>query len=134
MHLYEADYNLLLGVKWRTLMHHAVDNTLLHDSQSGGVPGRDSITPVLIIEMQYKITRATRKALDFDATSCYDRIIESVSSLAARSYGQNRYLCFIHTSHLREARYLMKTQMGGSNFRIQTQSIISDLRNRTRKC
>lgn len=117
LHLYEADYNLLLGVKWRKLMHHAVDNNLLHDSQYGGVPGRDSITPVLITEMQYEITRATRKALvtlDFDATSCYDRIIESVASLAARSYGQNKSLCFIHASHLREARYLLKTQMGVS--------------------
>ena len=73
LHLYEADYNLLLGVKWRKLMHHTVDNDLLHTSQYGGVPGRDSITPVLVTEMQYEITRASQKdliTLDFDATSC----------------------------------------------------------------
>ena len=115
IHLYEADYNLLLGVKWRQLMHHTVNNHLLHPSQYGGTPGRDSITPVLITEMQYKITRATRKpfvTLDFDATSCYDRIIESVASLAARSFRQNKSLCFVHARHLQEARYLLKTQLG----------------------
>ena len=53
--------------------------------------------------------------LYFDATSCYDRIIESVASLPVRSYGQNKSLCFIHARHLREARYLLKTQMGVSN-------------------
>ena len=70
IHLYEADYNLLLGVKWRKLMHHAVDNKLLHNSQYGGIPGRDSITPVFITEMQYEITRASRRpfvTLGFDA-------------------------------------------------------------------
>lgn len=46
IHLYEADYNLLLGVKWRQLMHHAVDNKPLHPSQYGGTPGKGSITPV----------------------------------------------------------------------------------------
>ena len=75
-------------------MHHAVNNHLLHPSQYGGTPGRDSITPVLVTEMQYKITRATRKpfvTLNFDATSCYDQIIESVASLAARSFGQKNH-------------------------------------------
>ena len=75
IHLYKADLNLLLGVKYRKLMHHAVDNDLLHPSQYGGIPGRDSITPVFINEMQYEITRTSRRpfvTLDFDATSCYD--------------------------------------------------------------
>ena len=106
IHLYKADYNLLLGVKWRQLMHHTVNNHLLHPSQYGGTPGRDSITPVLITEMQYEITRATRKpfvTLDFDATSCYDRIIESVASLAARSFGPKKSLFLVHARHLQEA-------------------------------
>ena len=118
IHLYEADYNLLLGVKWRNLIHHTVDNNLLHPSQYGGIPGRDSITPVFITEMQYEIARATRKpliTLDFDATSCYDRIIENIASLAARSFGQHHQLCFVHARHLQQARYLLKTQLGISD-------------------
>ncbi len=31
IHIYEADYNLLLAIKWRQAMHHAEDNLLLND-------------------------------------------------------------------------------------------------------
>jgi hypothetical protein len=30
IHLYEADLNLLLGVKWRSLIHHCIDNAMLN--------------------------------------------------------------------------------------------------------
>jgi hypothetical protein len=46
IHLYEADLNLLLGVKWRSLTHHCIDNSLLHPGQFGGLPGRDAMTPI----------------------------------------------------------------------------------------
>jgi len=45
LHLYEADYNLLLRMNWRKSTHQSVDNNLLHNSQYVEVPGRDSITP-----------------------------------------------------------------------------------------
>ena len=48
IHLYEADLNLLLGVKWRSLVHHCIDNNLLNPGQFGGLPGRDAMTPVFI--------------------------------------------------------------------------------------
>ncbi len=40
IHLYEADFNLLLGVKWRNIIHHSLDNDTLHPSQYGGLPGQ----------------------------------------------------------------------------------------------
>jgi hypothetical protein len=41
--LYEADLNLLLGVKWRSLSHHCIDNALLNPGQFGGLPGKDAM-------------------------------------------------------------------------------------------
>jgi hypothetical protein len=32
IHLYEADFNLLLGVKWRNIIHHSLDNDSLNPS------------------------------------------------------------------------------------------------------
>jgi hypothetical protein len=78
IHLYEADFNLLLGVKWRNIIHHSLDNDTLHPSQYGGLPGRESLIPVFIEEMQNEIAHASRKPYikqDFNATSCYDQII-----------------------------------------------------------
>jgi hypothetical protein len=49
--------------------------------------------------------------MDFDASS-YNRIIPSIASLASRSYGQHRHLCFIHGQFLRNAQFLLKTKLG----------------------
>jgi hypothetical protein len=39
IHIYEADFNLLLAVKWRQLLHHADTKGLLNPGQFGGRPG-----------------------------------------------------------------------------------------------
>ena len=118
IHLYEADFNLLLGVKWRQLTHHCIDNHLLNPWQFGGLPGRDAMTPVFLEELQWEITRISCRPLlrmDFDATSCYDRIIPNLASLVARSFGQHRLLVAIHAKFLKQAKYLLKTKLGLSN-------------------
>lgn len=53
LHLYDHDYNLLLAVKWCQLLQHCTKYQLIHEGQYGGVPGRDSITPTIIKELQY---------------------------------------------------------------------------------
>ncbi|KAG7361856.1 reverse transcriptase RNA-dependent DNA polymerase [Nitzschia inconspicua] len=115
IHLYEADFNLLLGVKWRQLTQHCIDSNLLNPWQFGGLPGRDATTPVFLEELQWEISRASRRSLlrmDFDATSCYDRIIPNIANLAGRSFGQHRALCFLHAKFLEDAQYILKTKLG----------------------
>jgi hypothetical protein len=105
-------------VKWRSLTHHCIDNALLNPGQFGGIPGKDAMTPVFLEELQWETTRASRKTLlrmDFDASSCYDRIIPSIASLASRSFGQHQTLCFIHATFLRQAKYKLKTKLGLSD-------------------
>jgi hypothetical protein len=53
--------------------------------------------------------------MDFDASSCYDRIIPSLSSLVSRTYRQHRNTCFIHARLLRNAKFKLKTKLGVSN-------------------
>jgi hypothetical protein len=38
IHLYEADFNFILGIKWRQLLHHADQLQLVHGGQYGGTP------------------------------------------------------------------------------------------------
>jgi hypothetical protein len=38
IHIYEADFNLLLAVKWHQLLHHADTKGLLNPGQFGGRP------------------------------------------------------------------------------------------------
>jgi hypothetical protein len=54
IHLYEADLNLILGVKWRALTHHGIDNHLFSPWQFGGLPGRDALSPVFLKTSSWK--------------------------------------------------------------------------------
>jgi hypothetical protein len=118
IHLYEADLNALIGIKWRQLIYHVTDNRLLSPWQCGEFPGREAHTPVLLEELTWEITRTSCRPLlrmDFDASSCYDRIIPSLSSLVSRSYGQHRNTCLIYGRFLRNAKFKLKTKLGVSD-------------------
>jgi hypothetical protein len=115
IHLYEADYNLILGVKWRALVHHCEDNQLLHPSLYGARPGRGALEPVFIEEMVNEITRLSRKPViknAEDATACYDRIIPGVGNIASRAHGLHRTIALVQVTTLAEVKYHLKTQLG----------------------
>lgn len=126
IHLYEADYNLILGVKWRELIHHCEDNHLLHPSLYGARPGRGALEPVYTEELINEITRLSRKPViknAEDATACYDRIIPGIGNLASRSHGLHRQVALVQGRTLEEIRYHLKTQMGVTDEHYQHCSI-----------
>ena len=84
IHFYEHDYNLLLTIKWCSLIQHCVHTREFSPGQYGGLLGHDAITPTIIEEFQYEISRASKRPLvhlDYDATACYDRIILPMASV-----------------------------------------------------
>jgi hypothetical protein len=90
IHIYEADYNLTLGIKWRMALHQAESLRELHQGQYGSWPRRNAIDPVFIEEIQLEISRASRKMLvqtNYDATSCYDRLVPNLAMLVSQNYG-----------------------------------------------
>ena len=52
IHIYEADFNLALGLKWRVATQQAEDLKALNEGQYGSRTGRSAIEPVYIEEMQ----------------------------------------------------------------------------------
>jgi hypothetical protein len=115
LHIYQHDYNLILAVKWRQLIYKGTFNRTLNAGQFGAVPGRDAVTPTVIEELQYEISRASKRPLihkDHDATACYDRIIMNLSSLISRAYGQHRSIVIINAKTLKEAIFILKTTLG----------------------
>ena len=54
IHLYEADYNLLLGVKWRQALHHAVQHGFINDGCYGSQPGKEAKDALFIRELEYE--------------------------------------------------------------------------------
>ena len=61
--MYEWDFNLLLGVKWKQLLDRMCDTNTINPSLYGGVPGHTTLDPVFIREMEYELTRLIRQPL-----------------------------------------------------------------------
>jgi hypothetical protein len=115
IHIYEADFNLLLAVKWRDLVSTADQAGLINKGQYGGRPGHEAASLALLEELRIDLTYLTRRTLitfDNDAASCYDRIIPAFASLINRKYGLNRQVAVVHGRTLQEARYKLRTAVG----------------------
>jgi len=117
IHIYEADYNLFLGIKWREAMHQAEDLRLLNEGQFGSRPFRNATEPVFIEEHQLEISRATRKPVvltNYDATACYDRIIPNLGMTVSQKYGVPSSVTVSNASTLEKAEFHVRTDLGVS--------------------
>ena len=83
LHLYEADFSALLSIKWRDLTYRMLLSNKLDAGIYGVVPGRVCHDPVLLSELQYEISRLTRKPYlegKVDASGCFDMILLALTS------------------------------------------------------
>ena len=115
IHIYEADFNLFLAIKWRIYMYQAEALQALNDGQYGSRPRRNATDPVFIEELQCEISRAVRKPLilvNYDAASCYDRIIQSLGMVVSRKYGVPIQVTQSNASTLEQATYKVRTELG----------------------
>jgi hypothetical protein len=118
IHIYEADFNLLLAIKWRQLIQHAEMSGTINEGLFGGRPGREAQSLTFLEELKYDLSILTRRTLfhfDNDAASCYDRIIISLASLLNRKYGMNRRITTVHATTLEEPRFHLRTPTGISS-------------------
>jgi ribonuclease HI len=115
IHIYEADYNLILGLKWRLALYQSEAMKQLNKGQFGSRPRRNAIDPVMLEELQFEISRTSRKSLiqtNYDATACYDRIIPNLATLASRRFGIDKQVALSNSRTLEKARYFIRTDMG----------------------
>ncbi|KAI2497109.1 hypothetical protein MHU86_17370 [Fragilaria crotonensis] len=115
IHIYEADFNLFLGIKWRAAMHQAEDLRILNEGQFGSRPYRNATEPVFIEELQLEISRATRKPLvltNYDATACYDRIIPNLGMTVSQKYGVPAPVTVSNASTLEKTEFHVRTDLG----------------------
>jgi hypothetical protein len=48
IHIYEADFNLMLGIKWRVALYQSEALKQFNNGQFGSQPRRNAIDPVMI--------------------------------------------------------------------------------------
>ena len=111
INLYEADYNLVLAIKWRELMHQMNQELTQHPDQHGSRPGHDATTLPFLEELLYDIARLSRTSIinfDNDAASCYDHIVPGFAGLVSRSHGQSKNIVVFNMQVLQQAKYHLK--------------------------
>jgi hypothetical protein len=118
IHLFEADYNWLLGLVFgRRMVYGAEDQQHLFNGQWGARPGRSTEQPALYKTMSYEISRLTRTplgTLDNDAKACYDRIVMSLALMICQKHGVPQSACMMVAMALITASYSIKTGFGVS--------------------
>jgi hypothetical protein len=111
IHIYEADFNLFLAVKWRETLCITDRNGLINNRQFGHEATLLALLEELWINISY-LTRRTLITFDNDAASCYDQIIAAFASRINQKFGLHRQLAVIHGKTLEEARYKLRTAIG----------------------
>ena len=115
IHIYEADYNLVLGLKWRVALYQSEALNNLNMGQYGSRPRRNAVDPVMIEELQLELSRITRRMFlqtNYDATACYDRIIPNLAVLASQKYGVHAKVAQSNARTLQAAKYKVRTELG----------------------
>ncbi len=116
IHIYEADYNnLILGLKWRLALYQTEALNQLNAGQFGSRPRRNAIDPVMLEELQFEISRMSRKSMiqtNYDATACYDMIPPNLATLSSCRFGVNLIVALTNARTLEHARYFIRKDMG----------------------
>lgn len=115
IHVYKADYNLCMGLKWRNAVFQAEEVDVLNQGQYGGRSRCSASDPVLIEELQLDISRVTRKTVvqtNRDATACYDRIIPNLAMVASQKFGVPATVTQACATTLEKAEYKIRTDLG----------------------
>lgn len=116
IHLYEAEYNLILSIFWaRKVLPLAKMQRLFNESCYGSRPGLSAVDPVFLEELQVLIaylSRTNQVTFHNDVTSCYDRIIIALANLVAQRFGLPAELACLHGTTLEQMQYHISTATG----------------------
>jgi len=115
LHIYEADLNLIMAVKWRELLRSAEVHGQVNSNQHGARPGCEASSLALSEELRTDISYSTRRTLvsvDNDASDCFDRMLPPLISLNNRAYGLPQELARLHGNTLKSTQYFLRTSKG----------------------
>ena len=115
IHLFEADYNLIIGLIFgRYMIHRMCDSHLFHPSQWGR-PNRECEDVLMLKELTYQVAAMSRTDIatfDNDASACYDRIVTRFALLCCRAHGVPEGPCKMTAEVLDNVIHKIKTAYG----------------------
>ena len=115
IHIDKADYNMVLGLKWRMAVYQAEATHTLNDGQYGSRPRRNAVDPVIIEEVRFELSRITRRMFlqtNYDATACYDCIIPDLAAIVSQKFGVHAKVTQSNARTLHATKYNVRTELG----------------------
>jgi hypothetical protein len=116
IHIYEADWNLLLKYFIAYKVHgEACRAQTVQPEQTGGRPGKCAANTAALTTITSEticLQKLTGATIYNDAKACFDRIIENVSNATLISEGLNPKIAVLHAQTLSTANYIIKTKQG----------------------
>jgi hypothetical protein len=111
INIYEAYQKLILKIKWAQAMAQAEDQNSLSNVQYGSRKQKTAYEPVLMEMLQHEITRLTMQIynqVNFDAQSCYDRIIPNIAIRIRKKYGVHPKVLNVFQNTLQDSKHYIK--------------------------
>ena len=116
IHIFEADYNLILKhYISRLTLRNAVNHNIIAQEQAGGRPHRTAIDEAVRTTITYEICKLQRSnggVMYNDAKACFDRIIENFSNLTCLNAGAPIEVLNLHHNTLHNMNYIIKHKFG----------------------
>ena len=117
IHIYEADWSLLLQHFYRELTHKLEDQGWFNDGCFGSRITLQALDEVLLMVAMLETSlfkRHNHMIITTDAKACYDRILPHRANLLGRSNGLHKNVAKLHGELLRLARFRTRTNNGVS--------------------
>jgi hypothetical protein len=111
IHIYEADWNAIMGIKWKEALKQSEDSNMLQPNQFGSRKQKSTIQPLQLEISQIEISRLSRQQygqINYDARACYNRILPDIATLASQKYGVYKDLVNLHYKTLTNTKYRVK--------------------------
>jgi hypothetical protein len=119
IHIYEADWNAMICIKWKEALKESEDSNMLQPNQFGSRKQKSTMQPLQLEISQIEISRLSRQQycqINHDARACYDRILPNIAALASRKYGVYKDLVNLHYKTLTNTKYRIKITGGNKTF------------------
>jgi len=118
LHLFENDFNLLLGILWgKRLLRNGENHNAINEAQYGSRNNRSTQDALTFKHFAYGISRLTKTDLisfDNDAKACYDRIVLLLGMLCSRKLGMPAPVCKFYINAYDHLQYHIQTAFGTS--------------------
>jgi hypothetical protein len=119
IHIYEADWNAMISIKWKEALKKSEECHMIQSNQFRSRKQKSTMHPLQLEISQLEISRRRRQQygqINYDARACYDRILLNIAAMASRKYGIPETLANLYYKTPTNTKYRVKITGGTKRY------------------